>query len=179
MAKCIPEAHFVELPGSTHSMQAIAPEKVLAEIQALITGARPASVDDLMLAMALVVDVANSTQALSALGDRAWKIGLEDYYRIVRNKLARYRGRETDTAGDGFVARFDGPSRAIQCALSITSAVKPLGASRAIGEEECIQMLGGKLLGELGSGFYLCCIQAFSRAGHRQALVIVGMVPAK
>jgi integrase len=146
MAKCIPEAHFVELPGNTHSMQAIAPEKVLVEIQALITGARPAPVDDRMLATALVVDVANSTQALSALGGRAWKIRLEDCYRIVRNELARYRGRETDTAGDGFVARFDGPSRAIECALSITSAVKPLGASRAIGEKNAFRCSGASFL---------------------------------
>ena len=127
MAKRISGARFVEFPGNTHSMMAIAPEKVLAEIQAFITGARPALVDDRMLATVLFVDVANSTEALSALGDHAWKTRLEDYYRIVRNELARYRGREANTAGDGFMASFDGPSRAIRCALSIASAVKPLG----------------------------------------------------
>jgi pimeloyl-ACP methyl ester carboxylesterase len=127
MANHIPGARFIEFPGDVHSMQAIAPEKVLAEIQAFITGARPTLVDDRMLATVLFVDVANSTQALSALGDRAWKTRLEDYYRIVRNDLARYRGRETSTAGDGFMASFDGPGRAIRCALSIASAVKLLG----------------------------------------------------
>jgi pimeloyl-ACP methyl ester carboxylesterase len=127
LAKRISGARFVEFPGNTHSMQAIAPEKVLAEIQAFVTGARPALVDDRMLATVLFVDVANSTEALSALGDHAWKTRLEDYYRIVRNELARYRGREANTAGDGFMASFDGPSRAIRCALSIASAVKPLG----------------------------------------------------
>jgi pimeloyl-ACP methyl ester carboxylesterase len=127
MAKRISGARFVEFPGNTHSIMSIAPEKVLAEIQAFITGARPALVDDRMLATVLFVDVANSTEALSALGDHAWKTRLEDYYRIVRNELARYRGREANTAGDGFMASFDGPSRAIRCALSIASAVKPLG----------------------------------------------------
>ena len=64
---------------------------------------------------------------MSALGDSAWKTRLEDYYRIVRDELARYRGRETNTAGDGFMASFDGPGRGIRCALAIVSAVKPLG----------------------------------------------------
>jgi len=127
MARRISGAHFVEFPGNTHSIMAIAPEKVLAEIQAFVTGARPALVDDRMLATVLFVDVANSTQTLSALGDHAWKTRLEDYYRIVRDALARYRGREANTAGDGFMASFDGPSRAIRCALSIASAVEPLG----------------------------------------------------
>jgi pimeloyl-ACP methyl ester carboxylesterase len=127
LAKRIPGARFVEFPGNTHSMMTIAPEKVLAEIQAFVTGVRPAFVDDRILATVLFVDVANSTQALSALGDRAWKTRLEDYYRIVRRELARYRGRETNTAGDGFMARFDGPGRGIRCALAIASAVGPLG----------------------------------------------------
>src|SRR5206468_2323229 len=67
------------------------------------------------------------TQTLSTLGDSAWKTRLEGYYRIVRDELTRYRGRETNTAGDGFMASFDGPGRAIRCALAIASAVKPLG----------------------------------------------------
>jgi class 3 adenylate cyclase len=64
---------------------------------------------------------------LSALGDSAWKVRLESYYRVVRSELAHYRGRETNTAGDGIMASFDGPGRAIRCALAIASAVKPLG----------------------------------------------------
>jgi pimeloyl-ACP methyl ester carboxylesterase len=127
MARRIPGARFVEFPGNTHAMFAIRPEQVLAEIQAFITGVRPVAVDDRVLATILFVDVANSTQALSALGDRAWKTRLDEYYRIVRNELTRYRGRENNTAGDGFMASFDGPGRAIRCALAISSAVKPLG----------------------------------------------------
>ena len=148
MAKRISGARFVEFPGDTHSMMTIAPEKVLAEIQAFITGARPALVDDRMLATVLFVDVANSTQALSALGDRAWKTRLEDYYRIVRNELARYRGREANTAGDGFMAIFDGPSRAIRCALSIASAVEPLGLAVRAGLHTAeVELMGDNIGG--------------------------------
>ena len=119
MAKRIPGARFVEFPGNSHPITAIAPEKVLAEIQAFLTGVRPVEVDDRVLATVLFVDVVHSTQVLSALGDSAWK--------IVRNELSRYRGRENNTAGDGVMASFDGPGRAIRCALAISSAVKPLG----------------------------------------------------
>jgi pimeloyl-ACP methyl ester carboxylesterase len=127
MAKRIPGARFVEFPGNVHPIDELAPEKVLAEIRAFITGVRPVEVDDRVLATVLFVDVVHSTEALSALGDSAWKVRLEGYYRIVRNELARYRGRENNTAGDGFMASFDGPARAIRCALAITSAVEPLG----------------------------------------------------
>jgi pimeloyl-ACP methyl ester carboxylesterase len=127
MARRIPGARFAEFPGNTHSMMAISPEKVLAEIQEFVTGVRSVEVDDRVLATVLFVDVANSTRALSELGDSAWKTRLEGYYRIVRNELARYRGRETNTAGDGVMASFDGPGRAIRCALAIAANVKPLG----------------------------------------------------
>jgi class 3 adenylate cyclase/pimeloyl-ACP methyl ester carboxylesterase len=126
MASQIPGARFVEFPGDTHGVFGIS-EKVLAEIQAFVTGVRPVEVDDRVLATILFIDVANSTEALSALGDSAWKTRLDGYYRIVRRELARYRGVETSTAGDGFMASFDGPSRGIRCALAIVSAVKPLG----------------------------------------------------
>jgi pimeloyl-ACP methyl ester carboxylesterase len=127
MAKRIPGSLFVEFPGNTHQVMTHAPEKVFAEIEAFVTGARPVAVDDRVLATVLFIDVANSTQILSALGDSAWKSRLEGYYRIVRNELARYRGRETNPAGDSFMASFDGPGRGIRCAMAIASGVKPLG----------------------------------------------------
>jgi class 3 adenylate cyclase len=80
-----------------------------------------------VLATVLFVDVAGSTEALSTLGDSAWKTRLEGYYRIVRSEIARYRGRETNTAGDGIMSSFDGPGRAIRCALAIAAAVRALG----------------------------------------------------
>jgi len=127
LARRIPGARFVEFPGNTHSMMAIAPEKVLAEIEGFVTGVRSVEVDDRVLATVLFVDVADSTRALSALGDSAWKVRLTDYYRIVRSELARFRGREANTAGDGIMASFDGPGRAIRCALAIAAAVRPHG----------------------------------------------------
>ena len=127
MTRRIPGARFVEFPGNTHQVMAIAPDKVFAEIQAFVTGVRPVEVDDRVLATILFIDVANSTEALSALGDSTWKTRLESYYQIVRRELARYRGREVNTAGDGFMVSFDGPARGIRCALSVVSAVKPFG----------------------------------------------------
>jgi pimeloyl-ACP methyl ester carboxylesterase len=127
MARRIPGARFVEFPGDTHQVMAIAPEKVFAEIQAFVTGVRPVEVDDRVLATILFIDVANSTEALSVLGDSGWKTRLESYYRIVRRELTRYRGREVNTAGDRFMVSFDGPARGIRCALSVVSAVKPFG----------------------------------------------------
>ncbi|MDQ6931575.1 MAG: adenylate/guanylate cyclase domain-containing protein [Candidatus Eremiobacteraeota bacterium] len=127
MAKRIPGAKFIEYPGKTHSIMAIEPEKVVGAIQEFVTGVRSAVIDDRVLATVLFVDIADSTKRLSELGDRAWKDKLGAYYRLVRAELERYRGRETNTAGDGIMASFDGPARAIRCALTIASGVKPLG----------------------------------------------------
>jgi class 3 adenylate cyclase len=126
MAKRIPGAKFIEYPGNTHSIMAIEPEKVIGDIQEFVTGVRPAVIDDRVLATVLFVDIADSTRRLNELGDRAWKERLEAYYRLVRAELERYRGREMNTAGDGIMASFDGPARAVRCALTITSDVKPL-----------------------------------------------------
>jgi class 3 adenylate cyclase len=117
MASLIPGARFVEFPRKTHQLMAISPENIFAEIQAFVTGVRPIELDDRILATVLFIDIGNSTQVLSALGDIAWKSRLEDYCRIVRRELARYRGREANNAGDGFMASFDGPSWGIRCAL--------------------------------------------------------------
>jgi len=127
MAKRIPGAKFVEYPGDTHSIMAIEPEKIIADIQEFVTGVRPPVIDDRVLATVLFVDIADSTKTLSELGDRAWKDKLEAYYGIVRGELKRFRGRETNTAGDGIMASFDGPARAVRCASAIASLVKPLG----------------------------------------------------
>ena len=80
-----------------------------------------------MLATVLFTDVAGSTEKAAELGDRRWKELVEEHHRRVRGQLARYRGVEVDTAGDGFFASFDGPARAVRCARSIVDAVAPLG----------------------------------------------------
>lgn len=142
MASRIPGAVFKEYPGNTHAIMIKAgspgapPEpaetwdmdKVIGDIQEFITGMRPAPfVDDRVLATVLFVDIADSTKMLSELGDKAWKDKLGGYYGIVRRELDRYRGKETNTAGDGIMATFDGPARAVRCATAIAGSVRPLG----------------------------------------------------
>jgi class 3 adenylate cyclase len=82
---------------------------------------------DRVLATVLFTDIVGSTDLAARLGDRGWSDLLERHHRTVRSFLARYRGTEVDTAGDGFFATFDGPARAVKCATSIVEAVKPLG----------------------------------------------------
>jgi class 3 adenylate cyclase len=127
MAKRIPGARFIEYPGNTHSIMAIEPEKIIGDIQEFVTGVRQEIVDDRVLATVLFVDIADSTKMLSELGDRVWKEKLEGYYRLVRSEFGHYRGHETNTAGDGIMASFDGPARAVRCASAIASQVKQLG----------------------------------------------------
>ena len=127
MAKRIPGARFIEYPGNTHSIMAIEPEKIIGDIQEFVTGVRQEVVDDRVLATILFVDIADSTRMLSELGDRVWKEKLESYYRLVRSEFRQYRGRETNTAGDGIMASFDGPARAVRCASAIASQIKQSG----------------------------------------------------
>ena len=92
-----------------------------------MTGVRPAPEVDRILATVLFTDIVASTERQAALGDRGWKELVERHHTLVREQLARFRGLEQDTAGDGFYARFDGPARAIRCAQEIVEAVRPLG----------------------------------------------------
>ena len=80
-----------------------------------------------MLATVLFTDLVGSTQRAAELGDRTWRDLLEQHHAVVRRELSRFAGRELDTAGDGFLATFDGPARAIRCARAIVDAVRPLG----------------------------------------------------
>jgi class 3 adenylate cyclase len=80
-----------------------------------------------VLATVLFTDIVGSTQHASAIGDRAWKELLERHHALVREELGRYRGREIDTAGDGFLATFDGPARAVRCAMAIVGAMPGIG----------------------------------------------------
>ncbi len=126
LAAHIPGARFVEFLGETHSMMTIEPERVLAEIEEFVTGERPAPNVERILATVLFVDIVESTQRAAALGDAAWRNRLATYYALARKELARFRGREIDTAGDGFFATFDGPARAVRCGLAIVEGVKQL-----------------------------------------------------
>lgn len=145
MAARIPGARLVELPGEDHGFQRDVAEIILAEVQEFLTGVRPTPESDRILATALFTDIVNGTAKAAELGDRGWRELVERHHALVRTELERYRGREVDTAGDGFFATFDGPARAIRCALAIRDGLASLGiAIRAglhTGETE---MIAGK-----------------------------------
>ena len=127
MASRIPDAKFNEYPGNSHSMMLDDMETILSDIQEFITGERPIDSYDRILATVLFGDIASSTERAAALGDTRWRNVLNWYYAIVRKEFSRFRGKERNTTGDGFLATFDGPARAIRCALAIAQRVKQLG----------------------------------------------------
>jgi class 3 adenylate cyclase len=127
LAESITGAKYVELPGDDHLPWTGDADTVLAEIEEFITGVRPAAEPDRMLATVLFTDIVGSTERAAAMGDRAWADLLAAHNVVVRDQLARFGGREVDTAGDGFLATFDGPARAVRCALACVDAVRPLG----------------------------------------------------
>ncbi|MBS1718597.1 MAG: adenylate/guanylate cyclase domain-containing protein [Armatimonadetes bacterium] len=127
MASRIPGAIFKAYPGNTHTMASGDSDEVVNDLIEFITGERPAPSSDRILASVLFLDIASSTERAAALGDSTWKQVMNSYYAIVRKELQRFRGHETNTAGDGFLATFDGPARAVRCGLAIASAVKTLG----------------------------------------------------
>jgi len=127
LASCIPGARFVEFPGATHSMIAIEPERVMVAIEEFVTGNRVSIGGERCLATLLFVDIVGSTQRAAAVGDAAWRDVLERYYALVQQELAVFGGTEVDRAGDGLFARFDGPTRAIRCALAVRNVARQLG----------------------------------------------------
>ncbi len=126
IAERIPGARFVELPGDDHTLVAD-PEDVLDEVEEFLTGVRPKPSTARVLATILFTDLVGSTQRAAALGDAAWVSLLARHDATVRDELARFEGEEIDTAGDGFLALFDGPARAIRCGLAIRDALRGLG----------------------------------------------------
>jgi class 3 adenylate cyclase len=114
------------MPGEDH-LPWFHPGRTLAEIREFITGSREPEEPDRVLATILFTDIVGSTELATRLGDRRWRELLESHHAAVRAELARYRGREVDTAGDGFLAVFDGPARAIRAANAIVEAVRHLG----------------------------------------------------
>jgi class 3 adenylate cyclase len=127
MAGRIPGATFVELPGEDHLVFAGDGAAVIAEVEQFVTGERPAREFDRFLATVLFTDIVGSTERASELGDRDWTLLLEEHNRLVRSELTRFDGHEVQTAGDGFLATFDGPARAIRGAQAIRDSVQRLG----------------------------------------------------
>ena len=133
MAGQIPGAKYVELPGSDHLMYVGDTDRVLDEVEEFLTGSRRAADIDRVLATVMFTDIVDSTQRASSMGDRAWRDLLDAQNDVLRHELTRFRGREIKTLGDGMLATFDGPARAIRCALAITEAVRPLGIEVRVG----------------------------------------------
>jgi class 3 adenylate cyclase len=125
-ATLIPGARFREFPGYGHLFWDIW-EDVAAELERFVTGARVEARSDRVLATILFVDIVGSTERVAAVGDAVWRNLLERYYALARNELVAFAGIEVDTAGDGLLARFDGPARAIRCARAIQRAASELG----------------------------------------------------
>ena len=127
IASRIPDARLVELPGADHLMWTGDADAIVDEIEGFLTGARRGPDPDRVLATVLFTDIVGSTERAARLGDRAWRELLDRHHRAVRLQLDRWRGREIDTAGDGFQASFDGPARAVRCASAVVSSVRELG----------------------------------------------------
>jgi class 3 adenylate cyclase len=132
LAAHLPGAKYVELPGADH-VPWFNPDVTLAEIREFLTGAREPEEPDRVLATVLFTDIVGSTELATKLGDARWRDLLEAHHDVVRAELARHRGREVDTAGDGFLATFDGPARAIRAGVAIARAVQPLGLQVRVG----------------------------------------------
>ena len=127
LAEHISGAKVVELPGDDNLIFAGDSEADLDEIEEFLTGSRRGPDTDRVLATVLFTDIVSSTERASTLGDRAWRDLLDAHDAVVRRQLDRFRGREVNTVGDGFLATFDGPGRAILCACAIRDAVRLLG----------------------------------------------------
>jgi class 3 adenylate cyclase len=119
LAEAIRGARFIELPGNDHIPWFGDAAALLDEIEEFLTGCRHAPEPDRALATVLFTDVVDSTARAAALGDRRWRELLERHQALVRDRLAAYGGREVKTMGDGFLATFDGPAKAIRCACAI------------------------------------------------------------
>ena len=149
LAANIEGAQYVELPGSNHVPWAgSGADEILGEIREFLTGVREAPEPDRVLATVLFTDIVGSTERATELGDRRWRELLDAHHTAVRRQLERFRGREIDTAGDGFLASFDGPARAIRCAEAAVESVRGIGLDIRAGVHtgEC-ELHGGKLAG--------------------------------
>jgi class 3 adenylate cyclase len=164
IAERIPGATFVELPGDEHLIWAGDVDRLVDEVEEFLTGSRPVQEPDRVLATVLFTDLVGSTERAAKLGDRRWRELLEQHRAIVRRELERFRGSEVDTAGDGFLATFDGPARAIRCASQIRDGVRALSlevrAGLHTGECELVQgkvsgiavHTGARVAGAAGAG---------------------------
>jgi pimeloyl-ACP methyl ester carboxylesterase/class 3 adenylate cyclase len=148
LAAAIPNARLVELPGTDHYPYFEQVDGFFAEVEGFVRGVAEEAAFDRVLSTVLFTDIVGSTERAVELGDRRWRELLEEHHALVRAHLGRFRGREIDTAGDGFFASFDGPARAVRCARSIVDSVRELGLEVRAGLHtgEC-ELSGDRLRG--------------------------------
>jgi class 3 adenylate cyclase len=127
MAERIPGARFVELAGEDDFPYFGDQDAILDELEEFFTGIRPTPRSDRVLASILFTDIVGSTERVAGSGDRRWRDLLEAHRALVRRELSRFNGREVDTSGDGFLATFDSPARAVRCAVAAAQAVHDMG----------------------------------------------------
>jgi class 3 adenylate cyclase/esterase/lipase len=166
MAAHIPGARLVEFPGSDHIFYVgESAEKISDAIEEFLTGSRAPVPVDRVLATVLFTDIVGSTETAAALGDQRWRDLLEHHHAMIRRNLARFRGHEVKTTGDGFLATFDGPARGVQCAHAIAQDIRSLGievrAGLHTGECEIIGDDVGGIAVHIGAR-----VAALARAGE-------------
>ena len=148
LAEHIAGARLVEVPGTDHFSFTEQPEPILAETERFVAGIAGPPKSDRQLSTVLFTDIVDSTGVIAKIGDARWRDLLERQRVIVRRELDRHQGLEVDTAGDGFLATFDGPTRAVRCACLARDAVRDLGieirAGLHTGE---VEVLGDGLAG--------------------------------
>jgi class 3 adenylate cyclase len=148
LAEALPNARLVELPGRDTAIFSSDVDEVAGEIQAFLTGARPPPRHDRVLATVLFTDIVGSTERAATIGDRDWRELLERHHRLLRAALDRYGGREVHTAGDGFLATFDSPRRAIECASAAGEAIRSIGLEIRAGVHTGeVELSGGDVQG--------------------------------
>jgi class 3 adenylate cyclase/pimeloyl-ACP methyl ester carboxylesterase len=168
IASKIPGARYVELEGKENMFSIGDSDAIIGEIEEFLTGTRHEREPDRMLATVLFTDICESTRRAAEMGDRGWRFLLERHDALFRQALDRHRGREVKRTGDGFLATFDGPARAIRCAASVAEAMGTLGlqirAGLHTGELEVMD-------GDLGGLAVHIASRVMSAAGPNEVLV--------
>ena len=127
IASRIPDSRLVELPGADHFFWAGDAEPMLQEIEEFVTGHRTAAEPERVVTTVMFTDIVDSTRVAAAMGDQMWRDLLYRHDELIRRELVKWRGHEVKTVGDGFLATFDGPARAIHCARAVSEGTRPLG----------------------------------------------------
>jgi class 3 adenylate cyclase len=134
LAEMIPEAKLIELSGDDHlPFVGENPDRIIDEIHQFLLGSRPEDASERTLATVLFTDIVGSTRQAETLGDERWRDVVAAHDDIVRREIDHFRGREIKSLGDGFLATFDGPGRAVRCAVAIEKALHQRGIDVRVG----------------------------------------------